>query len=489
MHQLKQKSCSKRPAIVCKRTFILLFILSFFVPQISQAQSLQDRIRQAIQQFTSDTQMRHAMASITVLNANTGEEIYELNNTVGLAPASCQKTITSATAFYLLGKDFRYHTKLYYSGKIQDHILQGDIIIVGSGDPMLGTWRYPDTKMEVILNEWMEAIKKAGIHKIDGNIIGDADAFDSQMPPDGWIWQDMGNYYGAGPSALTWHENQYDLHLLPGDRTGSPVKILKVDPPLFDMHFINELKTGKPGSGDQTYIYNAPYSHFAYLRGTSPVDDKNFTVSGSVPDPALFCAFSLQQALGKKGMIASQKATTTRIMRLENKKLSHERIQIDDHISPTLDSISYWFLHRSINLYGEQLIKTIALHENTTVCTDTGVAILKRFWEQKGIDPGALNMFDGSGLSPENRVTTKAMAQVLYSVKQAPWYQTYFDCLPVIHNIRMKSGHINDVCSYAGFLTTGDGTPVIFSFIVNNYNGSTGEVQNKMFRVLDEIKK
>ena len=489
MYHFKKATPCQKSIFQRQYQYLITFSLLFLLPDFLFAQSLHDRISSTIQQFTSDGQMRHAITSITVLNARTGDEIYELNNSAGLAPASCQKTITSATAFYLLGKDFRYHTLLFYSGKIDNHVLHGDIIIAGSGDPTLGTWRYPDTKMEVILSEWINAIKKAGIHKIDGSIIGDAGAFDTQMPPGGWIWQDMGNYYGAGTSALTWHENQYDLHLLPGHTTGSPVKIVRVDPPLFNMRFINELKTGKPGSGDQTYIYNAPYSHFAYLRGTAPEDDKQFTVSGSVPDPALFCAYCLQQALKQKGITALKKATTTRIIRLENKMIPAGKVQIDDHVSPTLDSITYWFLHRSINLYGEQLIKTIALHENTTVCTDTGVAILKRFWQQKGIDPAALNMSDGSGLSPENRVTTKAMAEVLFSVKQEPWFQTYFDCLPVIHHIRMKSGHINNVSSYAGFLTAGDGTPVIFSFIVNNYDGSTSEVQDKMWRVLDDIKK
>lgn len=486
-HQRKSKPAGVRVPPLFIYLFTLLMTCSFSYP--INGQSLQSRIQTAIRQFTSDPQMSHAISSLTVLNANTGKGIYQLNNSTGLAPASCQKTITSATAFFLLGTDFRYHTRLFYSGKIEGHVLYGDIIIRGSGDPMLGTWRYPDTKAEVILSEWIHAITRAGIQHIDGGIVGDADAFDSQMTPDGWIWQDMGNYYGAGPSGLTWHENQYDIHLLPGNIVGGSVKIMQTDPPLPDLHFINELKTGKPGSGDQTYIYNAPYVHFAYLRGTAPQDNKDFTVSGSVPDPALFCAFSLQQALQKAGISVSQKATTARLLRLANKTLPAQTVQMDDHVSPSLDSITYWFLHRSINLYGEQLIKTIALHENKVVCTDTGVAIVKGFWQQKGIDPNELNMFDGSGLSPENRITTGAMAKVLYAVRQQPWYQTYFNCLPVIHDIRMKSGHINDVCSYAGYLTTGDGTPVIFSFIVNNYNGSTGEVQHKMWKVLDEMKR
>jgi D-alanyl-D-alanine carboxypeptidase/D-alanyl-D-alanine-endopeptidase (penicillin-binding protein 4) len=111
----------------------------------------------------------------------------------------------------------------------------------------------------------------------------------------------------------------------------------------------------------------------------------------------------------------------------------------------------------------------------------------KRFWQTKGIDPESLHIIDGSGLSPGNRITTAAMARVLYIASRQPWFSVYHDCLPVIHGIRMKSGHINDVCSYAGYMKAFDGTPVVFSFIVNNYNGSTAGIKQKMFRALDAI--
>lgn len=458
-------------------------------PRILAAQSISNHIKTALDRFTTDEQMRHAITSITVLNKRTGKVIYALNKEVGLAPASCQKTITAASSFFLLGKDFHYHTRLSYSGKISNGVLNGNIIIKGSGDPMLGSWRYPSTKMAVIVNQWVNAIKQAGIKKINGRIIGDASAFDTQMPPDGWIWQDMGNYYGAGTSGLCWNENQYDLHLLPGNLPGDPVKITGTSPAMEQLQFINELRTGKPGSGDQTYIYTAPYSHTAYIRGTAPQDNKKFYVSGSVPDPALFCAHSLAASLQQAGISTTAAPTTIRLLINNNESVNFTSQTLATYISPRLDSIIYWFLHRSINLYGEQLVKTIALHENAPVCTDTGVAIEKRFWEDKGIDPAAINIIDGSGLSPGNRVTSNAMARILYLVSQEKWYQTYYDCLPIIHQTHMKSGHINDVCSYAGYLNAADGTPLIFSFIINNYTGSTSAVKQKMFRVIDAMKK
>lgn len=468
------------------RTFLALCLWA--CPGLVAAQNLHTLIATAAAKFKSDPQNSHAITSLTVLNASTGKVIYALNDQTGLAPASCQKTITAAAAMFLLGTDFRFRTTLGYSGTLRDHVLNGDVIIRGGGDPTLGSWRYPSARMDVILQRWVTAVKQAGITQINGRIIGDASAFDSQMPPDGWIWQDMGNYYGAGTCALSWHENQYDLHLNPGNHPGDSVRIVGVDPPV-TLDFVNELTTGKPGSGDHTYIYAAPYGHLAFLRGTAPQDVPRFTVSGAVPDPAFLCAASLEAALKLSGIRVAGTASTTRLLRQSGKTAPRINVEINRYASPALDSVVYWFLKRSINLYGEQLLKTIALHAANPACTDSGVAVEKRLWAKEGIDPDALHLIDGSGLSPGNRVTTGAMAQILYIAGRQPWFTVYRDCLPVIHGIRMKSGHINDVCSYAGYMQSSDGTPLIFAFIVNNYHGSTGAIKTKMFRTLDAIKK
>lgn len=478
---------SKRKNMGKTKVLKLILLLLLAWPAWATAQSLHERISSAVSRFTSDPRMSHAIISMTVLDARTGQTVFGLSGQVGMAPASCQKTITAASALFMLGPDFRYQTTLSYTGTLRDHVLTGDLVIKGSGDPTLGSWRYGSAKMEVILSRWVNVVKAAGIRKITGRIIGDASAFDTQMPPDGWIWQDIGNYYGAGTSALTWHENQYDLHLVPGNSPGEQVRISRVDPPV-SLTFINELTTGKPGSGDRTYLYAAPYADFAYVRGTAPQDIKDFVVSGAVTDPALFCAQSLETALKKAHIPVTGSAGTVRGLALKRQKLPASQTAIDRYLSPPIDSILYWFLKRSINLYGEQLLKTIALHAGGAVSTDSGVAIEKRFWKSRGIDPGALHVIDGSGLSPGNRVTTGAMAEVLFQASRAPWFQAYRNCLPVIHNIRMKSGHINEVCSYAGFLDAKDGTPLIFSFIVNNYEGATAQVRAKMFHTLDLIK-
>src|SRR5690606_29554957 len=128
-----------------------------------------------------------------------------------------------------------------------------------------------------------------------------------------------------------------------------------------------------------------------------------------------FCASDLAQSLKQANIPVSAGANTIRLLNLAQEHPKSDRKLLDTYTSPRLDSIVFWFLHRSINLYGEQLVKTIALHENTRVSTDTGMAIEKRFWESKGIDPTAINIIDGSGLSPGNRVTSSAMAEILYN--------------------------------------------------------------------------
>lgn len=452
------------------------------------AQDIHHKAATALSRFTADPQLAYAAVSFTILDARSGKVLYTLNQHMGLAPASCRKLVTAATAFSMLGEDYRFQTHLGYSGRLEDGRLTGDLVVRGTGDPTLGSWRYPQTPVDTLLKQWVDAIRSAGIRQIQGKVIGDASAFESQMPPDGWIWQDMGNYYGAGASGLSWHENQYDLHLQPANHAGGQVRVVGTDPAV-SLQFINELKTGAPGSGDQTYIYAAPYASLAYLRGTAPAGVRNFTVSGALTRPALLCATQLEEALKQAQIGVSQSATSMREMHIQGQSLPGPVTVIGTHWSPSLDSIIYWFLHRSINLYGEQLVRTFALETGKLGSNEAGLTIEKKWWMNRGIPDGALQLVDGSGLSPGNRVTTNALARVLYLAGKESWYARYRQCFPVIHGIRMKSGHINGVCAYSGFLKSAGGVPLVFSFIVNNYTGPSSRVNTKMFAVLDALKR
>ncbi|WEK18746.1 MAG: D-alanyl-D-alanine carboxypeptidase/D-alanyl-D-alanine-endopeptidase [Candidatus Pedobacter colombiensis] len=460
---------------------LLLFIISF-----SFAQSPIQKLEKAYNAFQLDPQTRYATTSLCVLDANTGKPLFTRNEQVGLATASTLKVITAATAFNVLGKDFQFQTTLAYTGNITaEGILKGDLMIVGSGDPTLGSDRYQN-KERAVLTEWIAAIKKAGIKKIEGAIIGDDRIFGTQTTPEGWTWQDMGNYYGAGTSGLSWRENQFDLYLKSGLSVNEPVKILKTVPEIPYLKIANELKTGTQGTGDNAYVFLPPYGTVAYVRGTWGIDHGKSSISAALPDPAFDCAYRLQDTLKLLGIIATQPATTTRIMALNERPIAEITQKISTITSPTLSEMTYWFLKKSINLYGETLLKAVAIKSGKAATTADGATTEIKFWADKGIDKNAMNIIDGSGLSPANRITTMAVANVLFQAQKEVWFGDYYKAFPEYNGMKIKSGTINNVSAFAGYYTSMAGNKYIIVININNYSGSG--INKKLFTVLDALK-
>src|SRR6195952_217259 len=246
-----------------------LTLISFFlISAVCSAQTFERKLQSAFNRLQLDSQCRYASVSLTVLDAKTGQTVFTVNPNMGLATASTLKTITSITAFNLLGKDFQYQTQFGYSGSISaDGTLNGDVIIKGAGDPTLGSWRYENTHEGHILSIMVDALQKAGIKKINGRIIGDDSVFGSQSIPEGWIWMDLGNYYGAGTSGLTWRENQFDIKLKTGP-VNTPISISRTVPNTPYFTYKSELLNAPSGTGDNAYAYLPVSGKMMYLRGT-----------------------------------------------------------------------------------------------------------------------------------------------------------------------------------------------------------------------------
>ena len=113
---------------------------------------------------------------------------------------------------------------------------------------------------------------------------------------------------------------------------------------------------------------------------------------------------------------------------------------------------------------------------------------IKKFWQQNGIDSSAINIADGCGLSPQNRVTTYAEVNALLYAQKQPWFQSFYNALPVYNGMKLKSGTINSVRCFAGYHTASNGKKYVVSIIVNNYDDSKGSVTQKIFNVLDALK-
>jgi serine-type D-Ala-D-Ala carboxypeptidase/endopeptidase (penicillin-binding protein 4) len=469
------------------KRFVLIVTYCLLVNN-SFAQSMAQKLQRAYQQFEVDSQLTHATSSLYVINAKTGKVVFEKNSQVGLAPASTQKIFTAITAFDLLGSNYTYQTLLYLNGKIKADTLDGDFIIKGSGDPSLGSWRYASSARTNILSEINALLKKKNINYIKGNIILDESSFETNTVPGGWIWDDIGNYYGAGAWGINWNENQYTMFLESGPKEGDTVSIKKTDPPLEVYTMVNELRSGAKGSGDNGYIYLPPYTFNGFVRGTIPPGEDHFAISGSMPYPCIQLGGELEKFLKSNNIKIKGKYQTSLSLQVDKKNIDCKVQPSGSISSPSLDSLIYWFLKKSINLYGEALMKTFAYKKNGFGSTDKGIAIVKDFWKQKGLDESELNISDGSGLSPQNRVTTHAQVEVLKYAKNKDWFPYFYNALPEYNGMKMKSGSIRDVKGFCGYQKGSDGNEYIFSFLINNYNGSSSGVVNKMYKVLDMLK-
>jgi len=465
----------------------LLTLSLLFIAGYAPAQSVQQKLQAAFSRLQLDSQCRYASVSLTVLDVKTGEQVFAVNPEMGLATASTMKTITTITAFNVLGKDFKYQTQFGYSGTIAgDGTLNGDIIIKGSGDPTLGSWRYESSKENHILTLMVDALRKAGIKKINGCVIGDDTVFGSQSIPDGWIWQDVGNYYGAGTSGLCWRENQYEIKLHTGE-SGSPVTILREVPAMPYLNFKSEALNAPAHTGDDTYAYLPVEANEVYVRGTYAADQTKKSIAVALPDPAFDAALRLSDTLKRLGFTVTGTPESTATLTAKGQTPPAASQNLINIPSPELSKIIYWTNQKSINLYAEQLLKTIAWKAGKLPSTANGVNTLQAFWKYRGIDPNSLNVYDGSGLSPADRVTTHTIAKILQSATAEAWFPDFYDSLPIYNDIHMKSGSINNVLNYAGYQTY-NGRKLCFSIMVNNYNGSTKEIKAKIFRVLDELK-
>ena len=467
---------------------ILLIPLVTLAFQISCAQGIREKLEKGVRKLEADSQMRHAIVSLCVIDAKNGRLVYGHHEQMGLVPASCQKLFTSAAAFDLLGHDYRYKTLLKYDGRIENGTLLGNVFLVGSGDPTLGSRRWKETREDFVFSEILSALKMNHINKISGKFLLDDSKFSMQPIPDGWTWGDMGNYYGAGCWGINWKENQYDMLLKPGSKIGDTVEIIALDPALKLEGMINEITTAEKGSGDKGNIYLPPYAVFGFTGGTIPIGTEHFTISGAVPYPSDQLREEIEDSLIKHDLLVEKGYHLYREKSGDKQYWGEPSGNLTTHYSPTLDSINYWFLKKSINLYGEALIKTLSYEKTGKGSTDKGIQILKEFWMAHGIEGAAINLVDGSGLSPQNRVTTDALVKVLQYARNRTWFPSFYSALPDIHGLKMKSGSIGGARSFAGFQTSREGREYLFAIIVNNYDGSSSLIVQKLWKLLDLLK-
>ncbi len=451
----------------------------------------------SFEKLLSDPSMESASVSFCVVDANKGDILFQYDENAPLIPASVLKLITSATALDILGGEHTFTTALYYSGELDRRSgeLQGDIIIMGGGDPVLGSERFAGHYGDII-NRWANDIQQYGIKSISGRIITDDSYFDYDPVPGEWLWEDIGNYYGAGVYGLSIFDNTYKIHFITGSEGSVPL-ITSISREGSGIELKNGL-TAK-GATDMGYIFAAPYSYTGWISGTIPENKTDFVLKGAITDPPLLAAKMLEDTLRSAKIDIGGKAST---VRLSGNTTKENLTLISKTTSPPLKDIIYILNHESVNLYAETLVKEIAKESGSDGTTVNGIKEVEKYLTGKGIWDKGTNLTDGSGLSPRNRINALTLTKLLVSMKLSPEGKDFVGSLPYPgengtiksifqdevfrKNLRVKSGSMDGIRSFAGYFTARSGRELAFTIIINNFTGPSSRVISTIESVLEE---
>src|SRR5690554_1813388 len=190
------------------KDFLMMWYLKLSIISVLTCLSIQTLPQSATERFVQSAGLEGALVSVTISDMETGEVLDAINSDQRLCPASVWKLFTTTAALKILGPEFKFRTVLAYDGKIEKGTLTGNVYIIGGGDPSLGS-QYFEPGFEQLISDWANAIKSVGIDSINGRLVANSTHFTGDGMPRTWIWEDMGNYYGAAVSGLNINDNTY----------------------------------------------------------------------------------------------------------------------------------------------------------------------------------------------------------------------------------------------------------------------------------------
>lgn len=487
-------------------------IISLFVNSVfsaiffSLSICAQSDLETAKNNFVNDPWLAHASIGFCVTDLSTKTKIISHNDQVSLPPASTVKLFSTASAFEILGSSYRPKTRLYAPKGIDANgIISGDLWIRGGGDVSLGSRYYnEENELDQFLHQWADSLYGLGLRKIEGDVIGDASEFGYQGAPDGWNWADMGNYYGAGPSGLPIYDNMLRFYLKVGGKVGTKAILLKIFPEVEGLHFNNYIEAAA-SKGDNSYVYGAPYSLDRFGTGYLPRNSSSFMVKGSLPDPELQFASELIRVFRAHGIQVSGQPRCFRNMNQTPAYLRYKSMSLVYlHQGRTIKSLAFWTNMKSVNVYAEQLICMVARENGLGGDTKSATDFLERYWARR-IDAAGLNLKDGSGLSRSNGITASNFCSLLCYMHTSASAADFRESLPIAGEsgtlskicygqaahgrVWAKSGTMNKIKAYSGYVKTITGKELAFSIIVNNYSCSNDDVVEKIEALMNAMAK
>jgi D-alanyl-D-alanine carboxypeptidase/D-alanyl-D-alanine-endopeptidase (penicillin-binding protein 4) len=387
--------------------------------------------------------------------------------------------VTRAAAAERLEWDYTYETRLLTIGSIDGGVLNGDLLVLGSGDPSIVE---RDGVASRLFDSWADTLKAAGVRTIDGRIIGDDNAFDDDGLGAGWAWDDLDKGFATPVGALQFNENSARLTIAPGSTPGSPTDVT-VAPDGTGLVIHNQVTTAAAGTTPAVESRRLPGSARLELRGSIPIDGGPASRPVSVDNPTLFFVTALRTALMAHGIDVRGPAVD--VDDVTDAASRAASVPVASHRSSTLATLATTLMKASQNLYAETLLKTVGASVGTPTIK-AGTATARTALLAWHVEPSGLIQVDGSGLSRYNYVTPEALVTILTHVDRDDRLRAPFEAaLPVAGrdgtlanrmqgtpaeaNARAKTGTLANVRALAGYVATSDGEPLVFSILANNF--------------------
>ncbi len=476
--------------------FTLILLLSFLIigcstsekvtktsEQISNLKILQDKISYII----SDPNLFNAQIGVYIESLGNGEIIFTHNEHKLFISASNMKIFTTATALLRFRPGFTYKTNIYHSNSIKNGVLQGDLVIKGSGDPTIAP-RFSNGDSRFFFRSWADSLIAKGITKIDGNIIGDESYFQTDPLGYGWQWDDEPYWYSAQISALSFNDNCVDVTVVASDKIGDSPEVY-LSPPTDYISIDNKAVTTKPDSVRTIYLTRPRLQNKILIRNEIPVNKPKFTQSISVENPARFFIHVLREVLKEKDISVSGDLQVVKIHgQIDYSDYSH----VFTHQSPPLSEIIKVVNKESQNLYTEQLLITIAAEYNKNASAAAAIEVVNSTLSGMGVSKNEFSMRDGSGLSRFNLISPFTVSLLLRYMSKHDYFPYFYDSLPIagvdgtlkrrmtdspaVGFVRAKTGYVGHVRNLSGYVESAGGENFLFSILVNNYLHPTPSV-------------
>src|SRR5437660_2141044 len=436
---------------------------------------------------------------LLIVDAESGETLYELSADKYFVPASNMKLFTTALALAKLGPEFRFHTTLETGGAISSEgVLSGDVVLVGRGDPNLSNRKFPyelkeefDGPPEKVFVELADALVAKGVKEISGDVIGDDSYFPRERYPNGWEIDDMVWEYGAAISAIVVDDNVATLTLTPGEQAGSPVQAA-VTPVTPDFTVQNDVTTSAADVKSDLTLTREPGSNLVVVKGSMPARSAPRKLVLAIEEPAQHAAASLQRLLEERGV----KVAGTARARHDHAEPGGDPVVLAEHVSVPLGDALKLVNKLSQNLHTEMLLRTVARQSGVWATSDDLMKVPADFYAAAGIEPGDVIQTDASGLSRHDLVTPRATVTLLNFAQKQTWFGPYYASLPVAGidgtledrmkntpaagRIHAKTGSVEHVRTLSGFAETPGGRRLIFSFLSNNQGGKNHEAADAL---------